>query len=191
LVSKYPVPTENNGAGYYFQSTLSDYTTHTDDWQVINHYTYKNRNNNKLIISDIIIDIELFFDFVKQNEQTIDSWNFEKVFTIQYWNYLQNYYWLQNDKQDRLHQGILSMFLFLSLLYLNNSCFIIITYLNPISKSLETYSSTNNNSIKLHKMLSKTLVLVKEKKNNVSKPDSNQKIYKSITWMLKYIILTD
>ena len=139
----------------------------------------------------MLFDIRKFYYFIKRNDQIIDKWCFENVVTIKYWNYLYNYNWLNNEEREQLQQGIMSMLLFLCFLYLNNTSFIIINHLAKIKKAINAFKPSCKKSIILHHELTNALKMAEEKKEGSFNFDNNKEIYKSISWTLDKIILTD
>ncbi|RLD37127.1 MAG: hypothetical protein DRI89_15510 [Bacteroidetes bacterium] len=146
---------------------------------------------DKKIVSDIFFDIDLLYGYISNNGQVFDEWYFKNIFTIAYWNYLNNYSWLSNDEQARLHQGILSMILFLLLLLLEDKNKGIEKHLVDISKSLYSFKSNNSSSLKLCQLVRSSIKLLERKKTNGHNEETNTAIYKSISWTLKNIILAD
>lgn len=145
----------------------------------------------KEIVSDIFFDIDLFNNYIIGNGQLFDEWYFRNIFTTEYWNYLNNYGWLSRNEQNKLHQGILSILLFLVLHFLEGKNRIIEDHLDEINRSLDNFNSNNGKSLKLHQLVKESLKLLKRKNSGVNDEEINAEIYKSITWTLKNIILVD
>jgi len=76
--------------------------------QLINNYFRPNKSK----ITDVLFDIELFFNYMQQYQQYDDVWYFQNVFSSSYWNYLGRYSWLSTEQQNYLNQGILCIILF-------------------------------------------------------------------------------
>ena len=144
-------------------------------------------------VIQITSDIKSFYRNIVENHKDVvdDEPYFNKVISTKYWSYLNYTKGLNVQEQDFLQQGILSILLFLSFHYLDNKEGQIGSNSTEIYKSLMHFHSINNISMKLRSKLMNAIIMVEKKKNGHYDQESNSEIYKSITWTLQNIILTN
>ena len=140
-------------------------------------------------IADIMFDIDLFFNYLNQYGQIIDVWYFQNVFTSNYWEYLGNYNWLSQKKQDFIHQGIMSIVLTMCYQHMEQTRKISSSNQDSILRSLEHFRSDNVKSKKLRNIVISSMNLIKEQNTENYSEETKSEIYNSILWTIKNIIL--
>jgi len=158
---------------------------------MILHFLKRQFKFDEKAVDDIFYDIGFFKQYIIHNEPLLDEWYLKNIFTIKYWNYLHNYKWLNSNRLDYLQQGILSLLLFINYQYLENRNRIIVAHIDTINKSLKNFSSHNQKTLKLYRMVKSSIGKVERKMAGDFNSETNIEIYKSITWTLKNIILAD
>jgi len=138
-------------------------------------------------ITLVLDEIDLFYYYLQNNTDTFDDWYFKNIFTTHYWHYLKNYKWLSSEKQDHLHQGILSIVLFQSYNSLEYKPNALDTNLIKIEKAIANLVSKDKKSLALKGFALRAIDLLKHKSNGNGN-NSKAEIYKSIKWTLINII---
>jgi len=140
-------------------------------------------------VSDILVDIELFYSYIRQNGQITDEWYLSNMFTYNYWSYFQANNWLSPERENFLHQGILNFILFMSYQYLDNKGNHIEKISQKAFKSIYIYTPQDKKTEELKSMVINTLIMVEKKKRGDFDIANNSEIFKSITWTLQNTIL--
>ncbi len=156
---------------------------------MVNNILYRVFRSDKKKIEDVLYDINLLYKYINQNAHIIDSWCFQTVFKSKYWLYLLNYKWLTDKELDYLHQGVLNIILFRIQQHLEESGTFPQKVFLDIQNSLNYFSSKNETSVKLCRMVKDALKLAMLKQEGKYDNTTNGEIYKSITWTLKNTIL--
>jgi len=139
----------------------------------------------------VIYDIDLFYEYLRQNEKLIDQWYFNNVFSAEYWRYLRNYNWLKPDDLNYIHQGILNMILFKIYSNLEGKEPENKISSKKIIKAINKLETNNMLTVKLGNEVANALSLVGNNKKRLENNDKRSKMYKSINWALRNIILSD
>ncbi len=155
--------------------------------RIVNNILYYSRSE----VQEVIYDIGLFYEYLRQNEKLIDQWHFKNVFSAQYWRYLRHYNWLKPEEINYVHQGILNLILFKTYLNLGDERQINTIASGKIIKAVNKLESSNALTIKLENKVVNALRLVANNRNTLLNDEKRSEIYKSVNWALKHIILSD
>jgi hypothetical protein len=143
---------------------------------------------DKSRVTIVLDEIDLFYHYLQNNTDMFDDWYFKNIFTTQYWYYLKNYKWLSVNKQDYLHQGILSFIMFLCYNSIEGQPNIIDSHLGEVEKAIRDFASNNKKSLALKSFSLRAIELLKHKSNHTDDDNNKAEIYKSIKWTLINII---
>ncbi len=147
--------------------------------------------NEKYKVKDIMNDIALFYSLLQQNQEIFDNRFFEKIFPAPYWEFLKHFDELDEEELDYLHQGVLGILLFMAYQYLYGKGDQMADAHKKITGCLHAFSSGNEKTEKMKSMVLKALNMVALKKSEQFDMNRNNEIYKSITWILKNIVLNN
>jgi hypothetical protein len=150
------------------------------------------RRSEKEKVKDVLFDIELFFNYLERYGQIIDEWYFHNVFSANYWKFLKHYGWLDNSRQEFLHQGVLSMILFQCHQHLEGISMLTNGRIISMKSSMDQFKTTSPTTNKLHVIVQDAITLIKNNNSDEhSLKRSKTEIYSSVLWALKNVILKD
>ncbi len=154
---------------------------------MLRHFLNNTFQIDKARVDDVLNDIGLFYSSLQKYNGAFDDWYFKNVFTAPYWQYLKYYKWLSTEEQNYLHQGILSLILFMSYQSLQEESDIVENNINNILNALEIFNGNNNKTNKLKSLTQNAIEMAQQKfKGELS---DNNKIISSIKWTLTNIII--
>ena len=138
---------------------------------------------------DILNDIELFYNYIRQNGQITDEWYLSNTFKHNYWSYFHSISWLSSERENYLHQGILNFILFMSYQYLDSKGDHIKSISQKAFRLIYNFISKDKKTEQLRSIVIRTLIMVEKKKRGSFNIANNSEIFKSITWTLQNTIL--
>ncbi len=138
-------------------------------------------------ISEVIYDIDLFYNYLRQNKYVVDEWYFNNVLTIDYRRYLKNFNWMKQDELSYLHQGVLNLILF-KLYFLCEKPDSVLYPSRSLARALNNFESINPKTNKLLNLAKKTLIILEQKQENNTDTPFNPEIYESIKWTTQNIL---
>ena len=109
-------------------------------FQQLIHAIFK---NDRKKISTVITDIETFYVYMQKTRQLSEGLYLKNLFSDNYWYYLHSYRWLNYERENYLHQGILNFILFHCYQYLDNKEDQIYKSTHKILSSLYSFSPQN------------------------------------------------
>ena len=149
-------------------------------------------HTNHKRLNEVMYDIDLFYSYLEKNNAKIDEWYFRNVFTSNYYYFLKNFSYLNNEEQNYLHRGVLTLMLFKSFSKIQSGNYDQTNdnYKNTEAK-LVKFSTTNPLTEKLRKLTLGAIKLIEKSKNKKIESNVNKELIRSVTWALHNIVLTN
>ena len=153
--------------------------------QLLNNLFYPEKRKVMLILSEI----DRLYLFINRRSQLYGDRHFQKMFPKKYWNYLQQYTWLNKTQQDKLITGCLNIILFSAHDCIRGTGTVIEKHFKEILNAVNSFQPETDEQTKLWFMVKEALILCEKKMNLIQDNNKENSIYQSITWTLKHTVL--
>lgn len=147
-------------------------------------------HTNQKRLNEVMYDIDLFYSYLEKNNANVDEWYFRNVFTIDYCYFLKNFSHLNNEEQNYLHRGVLTLILFKSFSKIQggnyfqtqDSC-------KDAELKLSKFSTTDPLTDKLCKLTLGAIKIIEKSEKKKIESNENKELIRSVTWALHNIVL--
>ncbi len=142
-------------------------------------------------VNAILAEIDKLYLYINRRGQLYSDYHFQKMFPKKYWNYLQQYTWLNKIQQDKLITGCLNIILFSAHDCIRGTGTVIEKNFKEIVNAVNNFQPETEEQTKLWFMVKEALMLCEKKMNLVQDNNKENSIYQSITWTLKHTVLNE
>ncbi len=141
----------------------------------------------KAKVDIVLFDIDLFYSYIRQCGNIIDTWYFQNVFTEDYWKYLGSFKYYSTNRLNQLHQGILCILLFKYFHHIQQLSVLGEREIVSIQNAVRRLHCLTPLTYKLQAIVLKSISSIEQANG---KANENE-ILSSISWTIKHIILTN
>jgi hypothetical protein len=138
----------------------------------------------RIPVMEVLDEITLFYSNLNENKEVIDEWCFSHVFNTDYCNYLKNYSWLEQEKLDYLHQGVLNLVLFKMFSLMGNNKHSSKREMHMVLHRIDKFTPLSIKTKKLAELTKRSISILNGNTGN------KNEINKIISWTLNNIILS-